>query len=368
MLIAVPRESAPRERRVALVPDTVGRLVKAGHTVRVERGAGAAAGFPDSEYEAKGATLAPDFAATVAGAQIVLKVQRPDQGEANALPADAVLIGLLQPAASADLFATLAQRKVTGLSMELVPRITRAQSMDSLSSQANLAGYKAVLLGAGALGKILPMMTTAAGTIAPARVFVIGAGVAGLQAIATARRLGAMVSAFDVRPVVKEQVQSLGASFVEAEQVSGEGQGGYAKELAAEQQAKVLEAVGRHIKDQDLVVTTAAIPGKPAPRLITEAMVRSMRSGAVIVDLAADTGGNCECTRPGDTVEVAGVTILGPLNLASSIPLNASQMYSRNLQTVLDHLVTKEGTLKLDLADEITGAMTVVHQGEVRRK
>ncbi len=368
MLIAVPRETTPRERRVALVPDTVGRLVKAGHTIRVERGAGAAAGYPDAEYEAKGATLAPDFAATVAGAQIVLKVQRPDAGEAAALPADAVLIGQLQPAASAELFATLAQRKVTALSMELVPRITRAQSMDSLSSQANLAGYKAVLLGAGAMVKILPMMTTAAGTIAPARVFVIGAGVAGLQAIATARRLGAMVSAFDVRPVVKEQVQSLGASFVEAEQVSGEGQGGYAKELAAEQQVKVLEAIGRHIKDQDLVIATAAIPGKPAPRLITEAMVRTMRTGAVIVDVAAETGGNCECTRPGETVEVAGVTILGPLNLASTIPLNASQMYSRNLQTVLDHLVTKEGTLKLDLADEITGAMTVVHQGEVRRK
>jgi NAD(P) transhydrogenase subunit alpha len=295
-------------------------------------------------------------------------VQRPDAGEAAALPADTVLIGLLQPAASAELFATLAQRKVTALSMELVPRITRAQSMDSLSSQANLAGYKAVLLGAGAMVKILPMMTTAAGTIPPARTFVIGAGVAGLQAIATARRLGAMVSAFDVRPVVKEQVQSLGASFVEAEQVSGEGQGGYAKELAAEQQVKVLEAIARHIKDQDLVITTAAIPGKPAPRLITEAMVRSMRTGAVIVDVAAETGGNCECTRPGETVEVAGVTILGPLNLASTIPLNASQMYSRNLQTVLDHLVTKEGALTLDLADEITGAMTVVHQGEVRRK
>jgi NAD(P) transhydrogenase subunit alpha len=368
MLIAVPRESASRERRVALVPDTVGRLVKAGHTIRVERGAGAAAGFPDAEYEGKGATLAPDFAATVAGAQIVLKVQRPDAGEAAALPADTVLIGLLQPAASAELFATLAQRKVTALSMELVPRITRAQSMDSLSSQANLAGYKAVLLGAGAMVKILPMMTTAAGTIPPARTFVIGAGVAGLQAIATARRLGAMVSAFDVRPVVKEQVQSLGASFVEAEQVSGEGQGGYAKELAAEQQAKVMDAIARHIKDQDLVITTAAIPGKPAPRLITEAMVRSMRTGAVIVDVAAETGGNCECTRPGETVEVAGVTILGPLNLASTIPLNASQMYSRNLQTVLDHLVTKEGALTLDLADEITGAMTVVHQGEVRRK
>ena len=368
MRIGVPLETAPGERRVALVPDAVGRLAKAGHAVVIQRGAGTSAGFSDRDYESKGATLAGDYAATVAGTDIVLKVQKPTVQEADALKSEALLIALLQPAASTDLFSRLAERRVTALAMELVPRITRAHGMDALSSQANLAGYKAVLLGASTLTKILPMMTTAAGSLAPARVFVLGAGVAGLQAIATARRLGALVSAFDVRPVVKEQVQSLGASFVAAEQVSAEGQGGYAKELAEEQQQKVLEAVGRHIKDMDLVISTAAVPGKPAPILITEAMVRSMRPGAVIVDLSAETGGNCVLTRPGEVVEVAGVTILGPLNLACTLPFHASQTYSRNLQALLDHLIAKDGILKLDLADEITAGMCVVHGGEVRKR
>jgi len=367
MRIGVPAETRPDERRVALVPDGVAKLKAAGCEVVVQRGAGLAAHLTDAAYEAAGAVLVGS-AAEALGADLVLKVQRPTLEEIGQLREGAALVGFLAPAASADLLAAMARRKVTAFAMELVPRITRAQSMDALSSQANLAGYKSVLLGAAALGKILPMMTTAAGTIAPAKAFVLGAGVAGLQAIATARRLGAMVSAFDVRPVVKEQVQSLGASFVAAEQVSAEGQGGYARELAAEQQAKVLEAVAKHIRDQDLVISTAAIPGKPAPRLITEAMVRSMKPGSVIVDVAAETGGNCECTVPGQTVEVAGVSILGVLNLASTIPLNASQMYSRNLQSVLGHLLTKEGALRVDLADEITGAMTVVHQGEVRAK
>jgi len=366
MRIAVPQESAAGERRVALVPDTVGRLVKAGRTVVVQHDAGRAAGFPDADYEAKGATVAADFAATVKDADVVLKVQRPSLGEIAAIKAGAILASSLPVASSADLLAGLAQANITAFSMERVPRTTRAQSMDSLSSQANLAGYQAVLLGASRMGKILPMMTTAAGTIAPAKAFIIGAGVAGLQAIATARRLGAVVSAFDVRPVVKEQVQSLGAAFVEVEQVSAEGQGGYARELAEEQQRQVLVAIGKHIKDMDLVVSTAAIPGKPAPRLITEAMVRSMRPGSVIVDLAAETGGNCAMTRPGETVDVDGVSVIGPLNLASSVPLNASQMYSRNLQTLLDHITTKEGALSVDLADEITGAMVVVHAGSVR--
>lgn len=366
MRIAVPQESAARERRVALVPDIAGRLVKAGRTVVVQRGAGLAAGFPDAEYEAKGATLAADFGATVRDADVILKVQRPSLDELAALRAGAVLVSFLPVATSGDLLAALAKGNVTAFAMEKVPRTTRAQSMDALSSQANLAGYEAVLLGATRMSKILPMMTTAAGTIAPAKAFVIGAGVAGLQAIATARRLGAVVSAFDVRPVVKEQVMSLGASFVEAEQVSAEGQGGYARELAEEQQRQVLVAIGKHIKDMDLVVSTAAIPGKPAPRLITEAMVRSMRPGAVIVDLAAETGGNCALTQPGETIEVAGVSILGPLNLAASVPLNASQMYARNVQTLLDHITTKEGALSVDLADEITSAMVVVHAGTVR--
>jgi NAD(P) transhydrogenase subunit alpha len=256
---------------------------------------------------------------------------------------------------------------VTAFSMERVPRLTRAQSMDALSSQATVAGYKAVLVAASASPRLLPMLTTAAGTLAPAKVFVLGAGVAGLQAIATARRLGAVVSAFDVRPAVKEQVESLGASFVAAEAVTAaaEAAGGYAAELGEDQQRRELELIHRHIREMDLVITTALIPGRPAPRLITGAMVRDMRSGAVIVDLAAEAGGNCELTRPDETVREGGVTVLGPLNLPATVPLHASQMYSRNLQTLLQHLV-KDGALAVDLADEITGAMVVTHQGEIR--
>jgi H+-translocating NAD(P) transhydrogenase subunit alpha len=278
-----------------------------------------------------------------------------------------VLIAFLQPWASAEILALLAERRVIALAMELVPRIARAQAMDALSSQATVAGYKAVLLGAAALSKLLPMLTTAAGTIAPAKAFVLGAGVAGLQAIATARRLGAVVSAFDVRPAVKEQVQSLGASFVEAAAVSAEGEGGYARELAADQQRVVLEVVGRHLVDMDLVVSTAQVPGKAAPRLLTEEMVRAMRPGSVIVDLAAESGGNCALTRPGETVAVGGVTILGPLDLPATVPLHASQMYSRNLESLLKHLVTG-GRLALDLGDEIAGAMALVHGGEIRHR
>jgi NAD(P) transhydrogenase subunit alpha len=249
--------------------------------------------------------------------------------------------------------------------MERVPRTTRAQSMDALSSQATLAGYKAVLLGAGALPRILPMMTTAAGTLAPAKVFVIGAGVAGLQAVATARRLGAVVSAFDVRAVVKEQVQSLGATFVEVAAVAAEGAGGYAKELGQSEQERVLAAVAGHVKDMDLVITTAQIPGKPAPRLLTAEMVRSMRPGSVVVDLAAEAGGNCELTRAGETVVEGGVQVIGAVNLPSTVPFHASQTYGRNVVTVLAYLA-KEGKLALDPADEIAGAMLVVHDGKVR--
>jgi H+-translocating NAD(P) transhydrogenase subunit alpha len=367
MRIGVPKETAPGERRVALVPDTVARLVKAGQEVLLQRGAGESAFYPDREYAAAGASFAEDASAVLGDAELVLKVQRPSAEEVAALRFGTTLVSFLAPAANGELLADLAAHHVTALSMELVPRITRAQSMDALSSQATVAGYQAVLLGATRLPRLLPMLTTAAGTLAPGKAFVLGAGVAGLQAIATARRLGAIVSAFDVRAVVKEQVQSLGASFVEAEQVSAEGKGGYAAELAEEQQRKVLEAVGRHIKDMDLVITTAQIPGRPAPRLITEEMVASMRPGSVIVDLAAETGGNCTLTRLGETVVVHDVRILGPANLASSLPLHASQMYSRNLLTLLQHLL-KDGALVLDLADEITGAMVVVHEGEVRRK
>jgi NAD(P) transhydrogenase subunit alpha len=277
-----------------------------------------------------------------------------------------VLIGLAQRPGADALLAAAAAGGLTLLAMERVPRITKAQAMDVLSSQATVAGYQAVLLGASQLARLLPMLTTAAGTLPPGRAFVIGAGVAGLQAIATARRLGAIVSAFDVRPVVKEQVQSLGASFVEAEAVTAaaEAAGGYARELAEEQQQKVLAAIGRHVPDMDLVVSTALIPGKPAPRLILDEMVRGMKPGSVIVDLAVESGGNCELSRPGETVVAHGVRILGPLNLPSQIPQHASLMYSRNVQSLVEHLV-KEGKAKIALDDSITGPMCLTHGGAV---
>lgn len=365
MRIAVTKETAPGERRVALVPENVGRLVKAGHLVRVERGAGDAAGFRDDAYVAAGAETAESAAAAMQEADVVARVQRPSSGEAEEIPAGALVVALLAPHAGRELLDRLAARGVQAMAMERVPRTTRAQSMDALSSQATLAGYKAVLLGANALPRILPMMTTAAGTLAPAKAFVIGAGVAGLQAIATARRLGAVVSAFDVRPVVKEQVQSLGATFVEVPEVAAEAAGGYAKELGRSEQERVLAAIAAHVRDMDLVVTTAAIPGKPAPRLVTAEMVRSMRPGAVVVDLAAETGGNCELTRPGETVVEAGVTVIGAVNVPSSVPFHASQMYGRNVMTLLQHL-GKDGRLVVDPADEIAGAMLVVHGGAVR--
>jgi len=365
MRIGVVKETAPGERRVALVPENVARMVKQGHEVRVEKGAGLAAGFADTAYEAAGATLVAGAAAALEGAEVVPRIQRPGDREVDGLPKGALLVALLQPAQSGPLLSRLAERGVNAMAMERVPRTTRAQSMDALSSQATLAGYRAVLMGAGALPRILPMMTTAAGTLAPAKVFVIGAGVAGLQAIATARRLGAVVSGFDVRAVVKEQVQSLGASFVEVPAVAAEGQGGYAKELGASEQERVLAAIGGHIRDMDLVITTAQIPNKPAPRLITAEMVRTMRPGSVIVDLAAETGGNCELTRAGETVVEHGVTLIGAVNVPSSVAFHASQMYGRNVITLLQHLV-KDGKLAVDPADEIASAMLVVHDGKVR--
>jgi NAD(P) transhydrogenase subunit alpha len=364
MRIGVPAETRPDERRVALVPDGVGKLTKAGCEVMVQRGAGSAAYLPDAMYEAAGATLVGS-AAEALGADLVLKVQRPTLEEIGQLREGAAFVSFLAPAASADLLDALARRKVSAFAMELVPRTTKAQSMDALSSQATIAGYKAVLLGGEHMGRIIPMLTTAAGTLAPAKIFVVGAGVAGLQAIATARRLGGLVSAFDVRAVVREQVQSLGASFVEVAAVEGEGQGGYAKELADEQQRRVVEAVGTHAEGQDLVITTAQIPGRAAPRLLTAQAVRAMKPGSVVVDLAAESGGNCELTRAGETVTVGGVTVLGPVNLAATVPLHASQMYGRNVLTFVTYLL-KDGALQLDLADPITGPMCVTHAGELR--
>jgi NAD(P) transhydrogenase subunit alpha len=364
MRIGVPTETQSHERRVALVPDGVARLKAAGCQVLLQRGAGASAYLSDAAFEVAGATIVGS-AAEALGADLVLKVQRPTMEEAGLLKEGGVLVSFLAPATSGTLLAALARRKVTAFAMELVPRTTKAQSMDALSSQATIAGYKAVLVGADAMGRIIPMLTTAAGTLAPARVFVVGAGVAGLQAIATARRLGGIVSAFDVRSVVREQVQSLGATFVEVAAVEGEGQGGYAKELADEQQRRVVAGVGGHAQGQDLVITTAQIPGRPAPRLLTAEAVGAMKPGSVIVDLAAESGGNCELTRAGETVTAGGVTILGPVNLPAGVPLHASQMYGRNVLTFVTYLLT-EGALRVDLSDPITGPMCVTHAGDLR--
>jgi H+-translocating NAD(P) transhydrogenase subunit alpha len=360
VILGVPKESAPGELRVALIPESVGRLVKAGVTIHIERGAGLPAGFTDAAYEAAGAQLA-DAAALLSSADLVCKVQKPTPAEAAQLKQGAHLISLLAPSTSAESIAALDARGVTAFALELVPRITRAQSMDVLSSQATVAGYKAVLLGAAAAPKFLPMLTTAAGTMAPSKCCVLGAGVAGLQAIATARRLGAVVSGFDIRAAAAEQIRSLGASVVAQDLIAADSEtaGGYAKEQTKEQQDAIQAALRDHLKGMDLVITTAQIPGRPAPRLISTETVRTMHPGAVIVDLAAESGGNCESTKAGETVDVGGVKVIGPVNLPASMPTHASQMLSRNILTFVQHLLTKEGTLNVDRADEITGAMIV---------
>ena len=364
MQVAVLKETAALERRVALTPDSVGRLVKSKVDVVVQRGAGVHAGFTDQAYEAAGARLASDVASTVSGARVVLKVQPPSDAEIAMLPADSVLVAMLRPGHNDAIVQQLASRRVSALALELVPRITRAQSMDVLSSQSTVAGYKAVLVGASHLGKLLPMLTTAAGNIQPARVFVIGAGVSGLQAIATARRLGAVVSAFDVRPAAREQILSLGASAVGGDKVAtAEGTGGYARAQTEDEQKKTLELITAHVREMDMVITTANIPGRKAPVLITEDAVKGMRPGSVIVDLAAENGGNCALTKPDAVEQAHGVTIVGVLNLPSSVPYHASQMFGRNVLTLLQHLI-KDGAVNIDPADEITGAMLVTHDGK----
>jgi NAD(P) transhydrogenase subunit alpha len=364
MRIGVPRESVDGERRVALSPESAGRLVKSGIEVAVEGGAGVPANFPDEAYANAGAAVGS--AEATWSADVVVKVQKPTQAEAHQLPRGAILVSLLPVATSADLLAQLAQGGVSVLGLEKVPRITRAQSMDILSSQATIAGYKAVLIGAAEMGKILPMLTTAAGNIPPAKAFVLGAGVAGLMAIATARRLGAVVSGFDIRAAAREQVLSLGATFVGPEpQADAEAAGGYARAQTEEEQRQTMEAMARHLREQDLVVTTAQIPGRTAPRLISAEMVGSMRPGAVIVDLAAETGGNCELTQAGATTVHHGVSIVGAVNLPSSVPHHASLMFSKNVLTLLQHLI-KDGGITLNLDDEITGPMCLVHDGSVR--
>ena len=364
MKVAVPKESEPGERRVALVPETAKMLVAARLEVSVEAGAGATAYINDDLYEKAGARVASRAGTMLHDADAVLKVQAPRESEISLLKKGAVLISFLQPATQGDTVKSLATHGITAFSLELLPRISRAQSMDALSSQASASGYKAVLMAADRIGKLFPMMMTAAGTVAPTRVLVMGAGVAGLQAIATARRLGAVVSAYDVRPAVKEEVQSLGATFIELPLETQEGEGGYAREQSEEFLRKQRELIGEHIARSDVVITTAAVPGRRAPLLVTGDMVKGMRPGSVIVDLAADTGGNVELTQAGKEVDVGGVTIIGTRNVPSTMPLTTSQLYARNVANLLLHLV-KNGVFVLDLQDDITKGACVTHGGEI---
>src|ERR687888_363239 len=360
MRVGVPKESAPGERRVALVPEVVSRLVSGGFEVLVEAGAGDAASFPDAAYEEAGAGVGSD----PWGADAVVKGQAPSAEEAARLREGQILIGFLQPLTDREGVERLAGRGVTAFAMESIPRITRAQSMDALSSQATVSGYKAVLIAADRLPRFFPMLMTAAGTVAPGKVLVLGAGVAGLQAIATAHRLGAVVSGFDVRPVVREQVESLGASFLDLGVVVEETAGGYARELGEEEQRRQQKALEERIPEFDAVVTTALVPGRAAPRLIPGSAVAKMRPGSVIVDLAAETGGNCELTQPGEIVEHGAVTIVGYTNLPSTMPFHASQLYARNVAALLQHLAPK-GELVLDWEDEITAGACVTRKTEV---
>jgi NAD(P) transhydrogenase subunit alpha len=370
----VPKECADGETRVAITPDSVKRLLKAGFAVEVEPGAGESANIADSAYEQAGATLAKDVKAAWSGADVVVKINTPAQNpklgadEASLLREGAILVSHVWPHKNLPVVRTLAQRKVSTLALELVPRISRAQSMDTLSSQANIAGYKAVLLAAGRLAKYFPMLMTAAGTIQPARVVIMGAGVAGLQAIATAKRLGAVVEVSDIRPETKEQVESLGAKFIELPQLeSGSGQGGYAKEVTPEFLKKQQEIVAARIAAADVVITTAQVPGRPAPKLVTEAMVKGMRKGAVIVDLAAESGGNCELTENGKEVVKHGVVIMGHSSLPGTMAEDASTLFGRNVVALLALVLGKEG-LKINLEDEVIAGALLTHEGEVRHK
>jgi len=361
----VPREHTAGEHRVALTPDTVQRLAGAGTEVAIERGAGEAASLPDEVYRDAGAAVV-DRDELLATADVLVRVGRIEPADLAGMRPGTTLVGYIWPLTSPELVAALAEARITAFGMESVPRVTRAQRMDSLSSQSTVAGYKAVIVAADTLPRFFPMLMTAAGTVAPAKVLVLGAGVAGLQAIATARRLGAVVSAYDTRPVVKEQVQSLGAMFVELDlgDAGGQDARGYATELSEEQQRRQREQMAAHIAGSDVVVTTALVPGRPAPRLIPADAVAGMKPGSVIVDLAAETGGNCELTEPGETVVRHGVTIVGERNLPATMPLHASQMYGRNMLAVLDHLIV-DGSVQLDFEDEITADAVITHDGRV---
>jgi NAD(P) transhydrogenase subunit alpha len=361
--VVVPRERADFERRVACVPDTVTRLAAAGLTVAIERGAGEQAGYPDESYTAAGATLCDRD--ELARADVVLAVQPLPVADAETLPAGAIVVSFLQPAAAPELLATFEQRKVSAFSLDRLPRISRAQSMDALSSQSLVAGYRAALIAAERLPRFFPLLMTAAGTVPPAKVLVLGAGVAGLQAIATARRLGAVVSAYDVRTAAADEVKSLGAKFVSLDLESLEGAGGYAREMTEERAARQRELLTPYLAESDAVITTAAVPGRQAPLLVDRAMVEAMRPGTVIVDLAADSGGNCELSKAGEEVRHNGVLIWGGRNMPSGMPYDASRLYARNVANLV-LLMTKDGVVSPDLEDEIVAGSLVVHAGQVR--
>jgi H+-translocating NAD(P) transhydrogenase subunit alpha len=363
VVVGVLRETQPTETRVAVVPEIAAKLLAAGVRVLIERGAGTAAHFPDALYA--GVEFS-DAAAILAAADVLLKVQPPSAAEVSELKKGAVVIGYMQAYARPEIVRALKDRGITSFAMELVPRISRAQSMDALSSQASVAGYKAVLIAANTLEKFLPMLTTAAGTIRPASVLVIGAGVAGLQAIATARRLGAVVEAYDVRSATKDQVKSLGAKFIDTG-VSAEGAGGYARELTAEEKTKQQEVLDARIAVSDAVISTASVPGRAAPRIITQAAVERMKPGSLIIDIAAEQGGNCELTRAGETVVHGGVKIVGPLNLPASLPYHASEMYARNLFNLLKPALAK-GELVIDWKDEVFAGAVLTHDGQIKHE
>jgi NAD(P) transhydrogenase subunit alpha len=364
MRVGVPKETAERERRVALVPEVVRKLTQKEHEVVVETGAGQGAMIPNALFEEAGARIADVEA--VWGADVVVKVAPPSAEEAARLSSDGVLIGFLQPLTAPDTVRALAQSGATAFALEAVPRISRAQSMDALSSQSNVGGYRAALIGAQLLGRFYPMLMTAAGTIRPAKVLVLGAGVAGLQAIATARRLGAAVTGYDVRSAVAEQVESLGADFLELEAGKGaEGEGGYARELTDEEKAAQQQELTDAITEFDVVITTALVPGRPAPKLVTADAVQRMKPGAVVVDLAGEAGGNCELTEPGETVVKHDVTIAAPLNVPSTMAEHASQLYARNIQSLLELMTAEDGSLTLDFDDEIIAGACVTKGGEI---
>ena len=367
MKLTILKETSPGETRVAATPESVKKLVGLDHTVTVETGAGVAAGFPDKAFSDEGATIAGSAADALNGADILLKVRAPSAEEASTFPEGLTVIALMNPFGMGELLDAFNQKKLNTLAMEFTPRITRAQSMDALSSQSNLAGYRAMIEGATLYGRALPMMMTAAGTVAPAKVFVMGAGVAGLQAIATARRLGGVVTATDVRPAAKEQVASLGAKFIAVENdefKEAETAGGYAKEMSDDYKKQQAELTASHIAKQDIVITTALIPGRPAPELVTEDMVNAMKPGSVIVDMAVATGGNCKLSKPDEVVDVNGVKVAGFSNLPARLPADTSSLYAKNLIAFLPLITAEDGSLNLDTDDEIVTAMILTRNGE----